>query len=183
MRLRIQYQKCTQKAKKTKIINEYADLLTRIRKEYEELYKEHQKLKMTNQQLEKQQPINLKKTNNKQFKKLPKKVKEGIRNIIMSLAVKAKIKKYTFQKKKKKETKKVYYDDVHRGINDDYPYYELSSPTENDNEDDNKDDDDDDDDDGGDFNLKIKMEKFKNQFKNKQKTERRNFQKKLTQNQ
>ena len=106
MRLRIQYQKCTQKAKKTKIINEYADLLTRIRKEYEELYKEHQKLKMTNQQLEKQQPINFKKTNNKQFKKLPEKVKEGIRNIIMSLAVKAKIKKYTFQKKKKKKQKK-----------------------------------------------------------------------------
>ena len=50
---------------KTKIINEYADLLTRIRKENEELYKENQKLKMTNQQLEKQQSINLKKTNNK----------------------------------------------------------------------------------------------------------------------
>ena len=43
---------------KTKIINEYAELLTRIRKEYEELT---QKLKMINQQLEKQQPINSKK--------------------------------------------------------------------------------------------------------------------------
>ena len=41
-----------------KIINEYAELLTRIRKEYEELT---QKLKMINQQLEKQQPINSKK--------------------------------------------------------------------------------------------------------------------------
>ena len=43
---------------KTKIINEYVQLLTRIRKYYEEL---NQKLKMINQQLEKQQSINSKK--------------------------------------------------------------------------------------------------------------------------
>ena len=69
--------------------------------------------------------------------------------------MKAKMKKYTFQKGKKikSKQKKVYYDDVDGGTNDDYSYYEPSSPTEDDNEDDNDHDDD--------FNHKNKDVKIK----------------------
>ena len=154
---------------KTKIINEYAELLTRIRKEYEELT---QKLKMINQQLEKQQPINSKKPiiNSP---KITEKGKESVRNIIIPLTVKAKMKKYTFQKGKKikKKQKKVYYDDVDGGTNDDYPYYKPSLPTEDDNEDDNDHDDD--------FNHKNKDVKIKNQFKYKHKNQQRQLIKKV----
>ena len=86
---------------KTKMINEYAMLLGKIRKEYTIIYRENQNLNIKLQKLEREQIVAHNKKAIKSFS--PK--RKDTKNITITAAVKPKMKKYQ-KKKKKKNTKK-----------------------------------------------------------------------------
>ena len=90
--------------KKDKTINDHSVLIDKIRREYLELYKENQNLKLTIQNYERyyndQQLDNLTTTAKDKhiFQKNTIKEKEDIKNLITLLAAKPKMKNYISQK-------------------------------------------------------------------------------------
>ena len=104
---------------KTKMINEYAMLLGKIRKEYTIIYRENQNLNIKLQKLEREQIVAHNKKAIKSFSPKRKRYQKYYDNS----SSETKNEKISKKKKKKKilrKKKKVYYDNVDDDINDNY---------------------------------------------------------------
>ena len=137
--------------KKDKTINDHSVLIDKIRREYLELYKENQNLKLTIQNYERyynDQQLDNYNNYSKRQTHIPKKHHKRKRRHQKSYntsSSKTKDEELYIPKRKliKKRKQKKVYDDVDGNSIDDYPYFEQSSPTDDDiddNDDDNNND-------------------------------------------
>ena len=132
--------------KKDKTINDNSAIIDRIRREYAELYKENENLKLTIQNYERchnDQRSNNYNDYNKRQKYIPKKDKRKRRyqKPYNNSSSETEDKEIIISRRKKRREKKVYDDDdVDSDANEVHKYYEPSSPTDNDGNDDYVDD-------------------------------------------
>ena len=128
--------------KKDVTINGHFVLIDKIRREYSELYKKNQNLKLAIQNYERYynaQQLDNYNNYNKRQKYIPKKYHEKKRRYQKphnSSSSKTEYEEIFVPRRKKNKTKKVYYDDVDVDANEAYAYYKPTSPTENDDDDD-----------------------------------------------
>ena len=131
--------------KKDKTINDNSALIDRIRREYSELFKENQNLKLAIQNYERyynDQLLDNYNDYNKRQKYIPKKYKRKrkYQKPYNSSSSKTEDEEINVPRRKKRRQKKVYDDDdVDRTANEVYAFYDLTSPTDNDDDDDNVD--------------------------------------------
>ena len=131
--------------KKDKTINDNSALIDRIRREYSELFKENQNLKLAIQNYERyynDQLLDNYNDYNKRQKYIPKKYKRKrkYQKPYNSSSSKTEDEEINVPRRKKRRQKKVYDDDdVDRTVNEVYSFYDLTSPTDNDDDDDNVD--------------------------------------------
>ena len=131
--------------KKDKTINDHSVLIDKIRREYLELYKENQNLKLTIQNYERyynDQQLDNYNNYSKRQKYIPKKYHKRKRRYQKSYNTsnsETEDKESYIPKRKliKKRKQRKVYDVVDGNSNDDYPYCEPSSPTDDDVDDDN----------------------------------------------
>ena len=124
--------------KKDKTINDNSALIDIIRREYSELYKENQNLKLAVQNYERyynDQELDNYNDYNKRPKYIQKKCKRKRRYqkpYNSSSSKSPEDEEIIVPRRKKRRQKKVYYDDVDGDANEVYTYYDLTSPTDND---------------------------------------------------